>query len=171
MRRVWLILAFFVLIIGLFFYVYLGGFNEPEISIRQRENITIVGFPYEGQMNVKAFGLNFQHADSLVENGIINGSVAGYFYNQPVKGGDFIKAFIGVIPNDTNSIPTAIEKRTYPSGKIIEAVIEGHYLIMPVNIYPRIREFAEEKKLKISEESVEIYETKRRLVVQVEVLN
>jgi effector-binding domain-containing protein len=170
MRRIWLTLAFVILVLGVFLYTYFGGFEDPVITVTNSKSFTIAGFSYEGQMNDKAFGNNFRKADSLVNNKIVTGKVAGYFYNQPKQGEDKIKAFVGVIVDDTTVTSISnLQKKTFPERKVVQAVIEAHYMIMPVNIYPKIQEFAKEKNLKISEESVEIYESDKKLVIQVPV--
>jgi len=168
MRRVWLTLAFLLLIGGIIAYTYLGGFEEPRITIKETPSFTIVGYPYLGKMNVKVFGATFDKADSLLHNKILKGYEAAYFYNQPKGPKEELKAFIGILAKDTSLV--SLEKRVFPSAKVVEAVINMHYLIIPINIYPKIQKFAEKNKLKLSPESVEIYASNKKLIVQVPII-
>lgn len=166
MKRVWLILACVVLLFGLIVYIYLGGFNEPEFSIVTIPAYSITGKVYEGPLNVKEFGNRFSEADSLLASGVLKGKSAGVFYNQPEKALDTVKTFIGVLTQDT-TVPKGFTRRYFPEREMIRAVLKAHYMLMPVNIYPKIYDYAHEKDLPITSESTEIYASNQELIIQI----
>lgn len=168
MRKIGLIVGGLLLIVGVIMYSYLGGFSEPVITIEETAPFSVYGYSYEGQLGNREFGKLFRVADSLVDNAVLKGVVAGVFYNQPSRQEDTVKTFVGVLAADTVAA-TGIERRDYRPGRVIQATIEAHYLVMPVNIYPKIMEFAKENNIELSGQSFEIYERKDFLKIRMPV--
>ncbi len=137
------------------------------MTVEEITPFTVYGYAYEGKLGNREFGKLFRDADSLVDNQLLRGKVTGVFYNQPHKQDDTVRTFVGVL--STDSLFAGAEKRAYSPGRVVQATIEAHYLVMPVNIYPKIMEFARENNLELSEQSFEIYEREDFLKVLIPV--
>lgn len=162
-----MVIAGAVLIAGIVIYAYLGGFNSPEISIIEVEPFKVYGYPFKGKLNEPLFGESFRKSDSLVDNKHVTGKVTGVFYNQPEQQDDTVSTFVGVLCDYTNV--QGLEQRSFNPGKVVQATIKAKYMVMPINIYPKITEFAEKNDVKLSEKSFEIYESEDFLKVWIPV--
>lgn len=167
MRKIGIVIGCFLLIASVIIYSYLGGFNKPVITVEEVTPFSVYGYAYEGQLGSRQFGKLFRNADSLVDNQLIEGKVTGVFYNQPDNQNDTVRTFVGVLSPD--SLFVEVEKREYNPGKVVQAVIKANYLVLPVNIYPKIIKFARENNIELSEQSFEIYEQEDLLKILIPV--
>lgn len=152
-----MVIAGAVLIAGIVVYSYLGGFNSPEISVIEVEPFKVYGYPFKGKLNDPLFAESFRKSDSLVDNKQLKGLVTGVFYNQPEQQDDTVSTFVGVLSE--SSEVQGLEQRSFNPGKVVQATIKAKYMVMPINIYPKITQFAEENNIKLSAKSFEIYES------------
>lgn len=146
-------------------YAYFGGFSKPQFEVVQIDSVTIAGYEFKGLLTEKEFGNLFKKTDSLIEQKVLDGKVVGVFYNQPTTKDDTVQAFVGII--DETQMPEGLTKKTFVLGKTLQATIKAKYMFLPVNIYPRIIEYAKEQNLKISSMSYEVYESSDLLKIWV----
>lgn len=157
--------------IGVGIYSYLGGFNNPVVTVTTSEPFLIAGQPFEGTVKDEAFGKSFQKAAQLRDSKEIDGMLANVYYNNPESDSDSIKAFIGVIIQDsTIKLPQGYELLRVPGGrKVLHTEVDAHFMIGPGKLYTSLFEYAEEKKLKLESFYVEWFPTERKGIVEVPV--
>jgi GyrI-like small molecule binding domain len=170
MRKVSIIILLVLVVLlgtGIIYFYKKGAFHEPDIKVTTSPAYTIAGVAYEGKMTSKEFGKLFNDAEWMIEKKKLKGTVCGIFYDNPEDASSVIKAFIGVILNDTNQVlPPGYSKRNLAARKVIEAHVKNLYG-SPL-IYPKINDYAEEHQIKLSQvPSLEVYPPTKEVFVQV----
>lgn len=166
MKKSWLFVAGLVLLAAI--YAYFGGFNKPQFEVVTLDSVTVTGFEFEGLLTDKEFGNLFKKTDSLIAEKVLNGKVVGVFYNQPEGKEDTVQAFVGVMGNTKTM--GELKKKTFGLGKSLQATLKAKYMLLPVNIYPKITEYAQEQGLNISPLSFEVYESDDLLKIWVPIV-
>jgi len=167
LKKSLLLVAGLLLLAGL--YAYFGGFNKPQFEVVTIDSVTVTGYEFNGLLTQKEFGNLFKKTDSLIDHKHIDGKVVGVFYNQPQAKEDTVKAFVGVVAN-TKSIDE-LKKKTFGLGKVLQATIKARYMLLPVNIYPKIAEYTEANGIKTKPMSIEIYESDEVLKIWVPIVD
>jgi effector-binding domain-containing protein len=163
LKKSWFFIAVIVLLVLI--YTYLGGFSKPQFEVVQIDSVVITGYDFKGLLTEKEFGNLFRKTDSLIEQKVLDGKAVGVFYNQPSTKDDTVQVFVGVLHGA--KVPDGMTKKNYVLGKTLQATIKANYMLLPVNIYPKIIEYAQEQNLKISDMSYEIYESSDLLKIWV----
>lgn len=172
MRRILLTISFVILVGMLGFVGYLGYFNDPEMKVTTSPSYSMIGKYYFGGLEEKSLGKLFQDADSLILKEGIQGKTAIILDKNPMKAKDTLKAFVGVLLNDsTSELPSGYKFRNVPSRKVLHTEITGSFLTLPINVYEKVTKYAKENALHISTDgAIEIYESDKKLVVLVPVV-
>lgn len=170
-KKVIVIVFLVIVVLGFIFYAALGGFKKPDLAVKVAPEYVIVGKKYKGFLTDQGFGECFEAAEGLIVQGKVKGVVAALFLTNPENVKDSVHAIVGVLTHEQISeAPQGFVSEKISSRKVVEAVIASHYLVASVNIYPEIKEFAQEKKIAIEpKQSLEIYAAQDTIVVQVPV--
>ncbi|NEM96282.1 GyrI-like domain-containing protein [Pontibacter burrus] len=152
-------------------YAFVGGFSEPKVLVTTSEPLLIAGQPFEGTVSDEAFGNAFQKAAKLVAENKLQGGLGNVYYNNPETKSDSIKAFIGVVIQDsTIALPEGYELLRVPGGrKVVHSEINAHYMIAPGKLYDNLFEYAEANNLQLENFYVEWFPSERKAVVEVPV--
>ena len=171
MSRKFLLIVAIVIGAGLGTYTYLGGFKKPTVSVKQSKPLLIAGQPFNGTVKDEAFGNAFRKAAELRDSKKLEGMLANVYYNNPESDRDSIKAFIGILIQDsTIKLPEGYELlRVQGNRKVIHSEIEAHYMVGPGKLYTSLFEYAKENKLKLEDFYVEWFPADRKGVVEVPV--
>jgi hypothetical protein len=169
MSRKFLVAIGVIMAVMVGIYAYVGGFSEPKVLVTTSEPLLFAGQRFEGTVKDKAFGEAFQKAAKLVGEGKIQGVLGNVYYNNPAGKSDTVKAFIGVLIQDsTMRLPEGYELLHVPGGrKVVHSEINAHYMIAPGKLYTNLFAYAEENKLKLEDFYVEWFPEDRKAVVEV----
>lgn len=150
----------------LLWYHRMGGFNTPKVQHGTEGPFFIGGLYYEGRVKDPAMGTLFDTASALVLRKEVEGTLAAHFLNDPNKDEGRIKAFIGIVKEDSlSALPTGWTWKVIPSSEAVKGSIEAHYLLAPFKVYPAMEEYAKGLNKKLREQSLEIYPSEREVVV------
>lgn len=171
MSRKFFIFLLVMLLVGLSFYAFLGGFNQIQVSLATSKPRYLVGQAYEGPTEGQAFNEVFRQAGRLVEENVLQGELGGIYYSSPHGAPDSIKAFVGVLVADSLvQVPAGFELRRLPGGRqVVQASVEAHYILAPDRLYPAIFDFAGQQNIPLQNEYLERFPDTRHAVVEVPV--
>ena len=171
MNRKFLLVMAVLVGAGMGTYAYLGGFKTPVVTVTTSEPLLIAGQPFTGTVKDEAFSNAFRKAAELRDNKKLDGILGNVYYNNPESKTDTIKAFIGlVIQDSTIKLPEGYELLRVPGGrKVVHTEIEAHYMVGPGKLYTSLFDYAEDNKLKLEDFYVEWFPTDRKGVVEVPV--
>lgn len=157
---------------GFSVYAYLGGFNSPEIKITTSKTQYIAGTYYAGPIEGEELGQIFRKAAETLEKKELSGTLANIYYNNPEKQTDSLKAFIGILIQDTTTqLPTGYQLHKLAGGKkVVQATINAHYMLSPKKLYPALFEYLKKEGLKTRQTYLEIFPNKRTALIQTEIL-
>ncbi|MCR6639441.1 MAG: hypothetical protein NVV82_10785 [Sporocytophaga sp.] len=168
---IWIGVIFLAAVLGSYGYKTLGGFNEPVFKVKVAPTFYMLGRPYHGILADQAFGQLFNDAEKLKSGRFKNGVVAGYFYNETEKGTDTIKAFVGLLFEDSIAPIKGYSMLRINERKVVEATVNAHFLVAPANIYQKIKAFGEEQNITVkASPALEIYPKERQFVIQIPVV-
>ena len=158
-------------IVLLVLYTFLGGFTEPEVSVTTSKTIYVAGVPFEGSLKDEDLQGAFRISAKLLKSSELSGTLGNIYYNNPEKGADSIRAFIGVIIPDTSiTLPEGYELRTVPGGrKVVHAEANADLALLPRKLYAAVFEYAEQENLKLEDFYVEWFPASDQGVVEVPV--
>jgi len=168
----WLIIG--GIVIGLFIVVYeiIKYSSRPEITVHEEPGFTIIGKYYEGGHRSSKLRLLFREMDSLSRAHFRDGISAAVFYNDPRKDDKNgpLKAFVGVIPNDTSlAPPIGWEKRHVQHTHVLRARIEHTVFQVPLKVYKMMEDYAIEEGFILGEFSIERFMKNGDLIVEISV--
>ncbi len=171
MSRKFLVAIAILVAFGVGIYAYLGGFSGPTVSVTTSEPLLLAGQAFEGTVKDDAFGNAFRKAAELRDSEEMGGVLGNVYYNNPESKSDSIKAFIGlVIQDSTINLPEGYELLRVPGGReVVRAEIEAHYMVAPGKLYEAIFDHAKDNKLQLQDFYVEWFPTDREAVVEVPV--
>ncbi|KAA5544144.1 hypothetical protein [Adhaeribacter rhizoryzae] len=172
MNKFFLGLILLVLVVGFSVYAYLGGFNNPEIKVTTSKTQYIAGTYYAGPIEGEELGLVFRKAAEVLEKKELAGQLANIYYNSPEKQTDSLKAFIGILIQDTTAqLPAGYQLQKLPGGKkVVQATINAHYMLSPKKLYPALFEYLKKESLKNRQTYLEIFPNERSAFIQTEIL-
>ncbi|MER2997361.1 GyrI-like domain-containing protein [Pontibacter populi] len=160
-----------VVAIGVGIYAYLGGFSSPTVTVTTSEPLLLAGQPFEGTVNDEAFGNAFRKAAQIRDSKQLTGILGNVYYNSPETKKDSIKAFIGlVIQDSTVKLPEGYKLLRVPGGrKVVRSEVDAHYMVGPGKLYTSLFDYAEEEKLNLENFYVEWFPSDRKGIVEVPV--
>ncbi|MBC5774493.1 GyrI-like domain-containing protein [Pontibacter sp. KCTC 32443] len=160
-----------IVAIGVGIYAYLGGFSTPTVTVTTSEPLILAGQPFTGTVKDEAFGNAFRRAAQLRDTKELEGLLGNVYYNNPESKSDSIKAFIGIVIQDSTArLPEGYELLHVPGGrKVVRGEVEAHYMVGPGKLYSSLFDYAEEEKLKLESFYVEWFPSDRKGVVEVPV--
>jgi len=154
----------FIAIVAISFYVKMGGFAKPEVSLKEYPASYIKGELYDGLIREKKFNQLFVKYAKLVNTKKVNGLLAAYYYNDPEKNGGKVKAIVGIIGSDTSQVEGNISQ-LIPAQKVIFTSVKAHFAVAS-NYYKATEEFAKKNKIKTKDEGViEIYPSDNEVIL------
>lgn len=159
-----------ILIIGILAMVHnMGGFNDPVLSIGISDTHILVGKEFKGPRDSPEIGKLWGEMEKMAESGMVEGDVAAIWYNEPSTS-EVVRAFIGILmASDATDVPEGYELRRLEARQVVRAEQQSHHLVAGP-LYEHIREFAEGKGVKLSEESLEIYPGEQQVIFEVPVV-
>lgn len=149
-----------VMVVGLFVYYYLGGFNEVVIELVETDEYIIAGYNYHGTYEQDVLQDLFFQVKEYVEADVLKGIITVLNYDSAVTEADSIHQLIGVrLQAEPLNKPQEVELETIPAGRAVRATISAHPLVMPnpESIVEQIRSFARENNLELKALSIEQY--------------
>ncbi|WP_114777589.1 GyrI-like domain-containing protein [Botryobacter ruber] len=172
MNKTFLLVMAVLVIIVVAFYAYLGGFSSADVTTATSQPLYVAGQPVKAHIKDEQLGKAFQRASEVLEKNELEGVLGNIYYNNPEKGKDSVKAFIGVVvPDTTVNLPAGFELRKVPGGrKVVRAEVDAHYMLSPNKLYAAVFEYAEEQNLKLEEFYVEWFPEDHKGVVEVPVI-
>lgn len=160
MRRSYLYITGTLILTGvLIIYNQLGGFNEPEISLKAINKYQIAGKMYEGNIRDREWEELYVRIRSFKEKQGLQNSLAIIWYNSPEDEKGVVKAFVGLIWNDSIAVPEGFDIKDIVMQGLIRAELKGHALVMPSpkKIIKKIHLFAETKGLTLKNIIIDRY--------------
>jgi len=160
MRRSYIYLIGTLILTGiLIVYNQLGGFNEPEISLVPVNKYIFAGKMYEGNIKDKEWEELYLNIRSLKENKYPFSSLAIIWYNSPEDEEGEVKAFVGLIWNDSIAVPESFDIKEIAMKGLVRAELKGHAFVVPNpnKVINKIRKFAESKDLTLNNIVIDRY--------------
>ncbi|GEO03403.1 hypothetical protein AAE02nite_10670 [Adhaeribacter aerolatus] len=171
MNKKFLLIALIVLGFGFSVYAYLGGFSTPEIKVTNVKTRYLAGNYYAGPVEGEQLGQLFRQAAEVLEKKEVPGVLANIYYNNPEKQSDSLKAFIGIMIEDsTAQLPAGYKLQKVAGGKVVQASVNAHYMLSPKKLYPALFDYLKMEKLKTKQTYLEIFPTDRTAIVQAEII-
>ena len=127
--KIFLLIAGLILF-GFGIYWQLGGFNKISFSIKERQDIKLLGLSYRGTPQDEQLGITFQTIEKLIEK-YPETTLHTIYYTEPAGKLDTLEAFVGVEYSDLFEIKENLEIVEISCTQIIEADIQAHKLVMP----------------------------------------
>lgn len=143
----------------LILYNQLGGFNEPDISIKSISKYQIAGKMYEGKISDRQWEELFHEVRSIKEKLETLSPMAIIWYNSPEEEKGAVKAFVGFMSDDSMSIPDGYEIKLIEMQGLIRAEIKGHAVVMPSpkKIVEKIHLYAKTRDIILRNEVIDWY--------------
>ena len=168
MSKKFLLIILALTALGFGYYGYLGGFDNPDISLTTSRTAFIAGQYYEGPADNEAFGEYFKKAGQLQQSGALPGTLANIYYNNPEEKSDTIKAFIGIMAADTSMVlPAGYQWRLWQGGqRVVRVSTRAHYLLAPNKLYPALFDYLKAHQLKTRSQYLEAFPAKDHAVIE-----
>jgi len=161
-----------VLVVLLYIYYNLGGFEEPYISVVETEELMVAGSLYQGPFEEDSLQETFLKVRDFVANGQLTGTVAVINYRPGFAPKDSIHQLIGVkVKNPPEDLPEGWQVDTLRASRVVRAVIDVHPLARPTpeDTYELLVEFARKQALETKSIIVEYYVDETTLWVDIPV--
>ncbi|MGV3641638.1 MAG: hypothetical protein ACO1NZ_14025 [Adhaeribacter sp.] len=169
MSKKFLLIILVLSALGIGYYGYLGGFDQPQISRVQSTTRYIAGQYFEGPADSEAFGEYFKKAGQVQESGAMpGGTLANIYYNNPEAQSDTIKAFIGIMMADSSAaLPAGYHWRIWKGGQqVVRVSTQAHYLLAPNKLYPALFDYLKEHQLKARSQYLEAFPAKDQAIIE-----
>jgi DNA gyrase inhibitor GyrI len=168
MNRKFIVAMSAFMLTGIGIYAYLGGFSSPTVTLTTSKPLVLAGQPFNGTVKDDAFGNAFRRAAQLLDSKELDGMLGNVYYNNPESKSDTIKAFIGIVLNDTTAtLPNDYKLLRIPGGrKVVHSEVEAHYMVGPGKLYSALFEYADEQNIKLENFYVEWFPTDRKGIVE-----
>ncbi|MDN5200717.1 hypothetical protein QQ008_05080 [Fulvivirgaceae bacterium BMA10] len=145
--------------VAIFMYSYLGGWNEVQVSLREVNDIRMVGQPFKGSATSDTLRTIFLSAKEVIGKQQ-EGTLAILYYKDVDKENNEIDCFAGImVDKDSELNVPNFEIKTFQVSKVIRAYFEGHRLVTPdpSTINQKIRDFAQSQNLNLQPIFIEKY--------------
>ena len=137
-----------LVVFGVGIYWWLGGFNSVEMSIRDRNNVKLLGLTYRGTPQDEGMVGTFQKVEQLLKNSP-HSSLHTIYYTEPAGKLDTLQVFVGIEWLDTFEDKGDFEVKEISCSRVIVAEMDAHRLVMPTpkSVKAQIESFARENGL------------------------
>lgn len=159
MKHVFLSIALGIIIFGIYLAIYLGAFSSVEISREKRGPLHLVYKVHRGAYH--KIVPTIEEVESWAKDqGYGCKRSFGQYLNRPVdveeerltsRGGCIIDAPLDDLPPD-------FENLRIPEQEFIVARFSGSPGIGPMKVYPKVYDWANERRIKLAAPVIEIYE-------------
>lgn len=116
--------------LGIGIYWQLGGFNTIRFSIKEKQNIQLLGLSYRGTPQDEQLRVTFQTIEKLL-NEHPKATLHTIYYTEPAGKLDTLEAFVGVEYDELFQLKDTLEIVELSCSQVIEADIQAHRLVMP----------------------------------------
>ncbi|GGZ33994.1 hypothetical protein GCM10007049_29140 [Echinicola pacifica] len=131
-------------LIGFGVFVYLGGYEDYPIEIRENASMDLYGLTYRGTPQDEGLKQTFEQVEAQKEDGAILHTI---YMVEPAGKLDTMKVFVGL--DRLSAIPPSWETKTIDAKRFIVADLHYHKMVMPrpESVKKDIQEFAKENSL------------------------
>lgn len=149
-----------IIVLSTIIYVWLGGFKDPQLSLRSDVSYQLSGTLYKGHFNHPRVKALFDVARGRVQSAGNTGAIAIFYPGGEAPEQDTINHFIafwpGKGPDDAH--PDS-ETRTIAAAQAVVVTLTMHPLVMPDKEQVRslAEELATQNKLTLGTQSLELY--------------
>jgi hypothetical protein len=119
-----------LILLGVGIYWQLGGFNSIRFSIKEKQNIKLLGLTYRGTPQDEQLRVTFETIEKLL-NKHPEATLHTIYYTEPAGKLDTLEAFVGIEYNGLFELKDNLEILEFSCNQIIEADIQAHRLVMP----------------------------------------
>jgi len=161
-----------LIIILIFVYYLLGGFNEVNIQKTDTSSYIIMGRLYEGEYKADTLKNTFREMQRYVEKYQGIGTVSVISYNPEQESKDSLKQLIGI---KLSSKPAQLIEKTnidtLEARQAVRAIIKAHPIVMPspIDVAQEIRAYAKREGLTLQKYAIEQYISEREIWVDIPV--
>ncbi len=151
----------------------MGGFKEPEITLKDSPVYIILGKRYKGNVEDKKLKQTYKDAQNKYKEEILKGTFCVIHFLEPDENKGGVDAVVGVIVKDT-TVPRpktysfyVIEKR-----EVVQATLKSHYSVAPSpeTVNSLMKEMANKNGYKLGKGSLEKYYDAHNWIVEVPVI-
>jgi effector-binding domain-containing protein len=149
-----------LLVLAGYLFFYLGFYAPVEVRIEERGPLILVGKDHTGAYH--GVGQSISAVERwAIEQNVPCPQTFGLFFDDPAavdqdrlrsRGGCILMA-----KADGVEIPADFITDERPRARFVVGRFEGSPSISPFKVYPKIKEFVEEQRLKVPIEAMEIY--------------
>lgn len=161
--------AFILLVIVLLFgYYKLGGFNPVQAELVQVNNYYLAGRNFQGSYKSDTVRVYFNEMRDYVQEGKVKGQPVIIYDQEPTGKRGHSAMFIGVRLTAQEPPGPDLEIRPVAATRAIRISKDAHISVMPNpdKIGRKILRYAEENGLEMVGSSIEIYFPNNRLVIE-----
>jgi hypothetical protein len=174
MRKIIVIVASLLLLIGFVGYLALGGLKKPEITTVQVSGYILAGVPFKGMASNEELLKLFEQTRTYHTDNNLPGTLAAVYYDIQSSEKGEVDAYVGVRVKDSSA--TLPEKYTYrkiPATKAVKATITTHYLVAPSpeKIRVSLLNYAQQRGLSLQNLVIEQYLADSHIIIEIPVKN
>jgi len=153
---------FFILCVfsflGSYLYFYLGGYKDVDIKIVDYPKLQLIYSDHQGEYHtiVKTIDKVEDWAEAHKRN---CKKTFGHYLDAPDSGpADRLRSYGGCVTDaPVTTGDDFILYKEIPAKKYIYAIFEGAPSIGPMKVYPKVYQWAKEKRLKLATDVIEMY--------------
>ena len=164
-----------VLVILLYVFTLLGGFEKVEVTLVNENKYYILGIPFNGKYNDPTLEDIYFEVKESKDKGVVQGEITVINYQL---GGDsteqgWVRQFIGIKSDDKTKDNGSLVILTQPTGEIIRAKVSSHNLVMPKpdEIDKLVMQMANELNVNVVNYTIERYVSDRELYIDTPIIN
>jgi hypothetical protein len=137
-------------------YWYLGGFNEPQVSIVEHGGYRMVGKYYSGESGSSEANSTFREVAKLSQSGTLAGTMAVVILHEATEELDSVHQFVGILlPDKNQKLPPeadSLQLLEIPNRQSVRAQLQASSLVWPSpdKIVEAARQYAQEKGLQLA---------------------
>lgn len=151
---------------GLYLFIHLGAFRDVFVEAQVYPDLHVVWQEHRGPYH-EINGPLMKMETALREDGIACKKTFGHFLDNPsTVDEDRLRSRIGCVISKQNSqdlenSDSQFSLKTYPSQKVIYARFKGSPAIGPMKVYPKVRDYADNKRVALKPDVMELYTVQR----------
>lgn len=148
MKKKIVLVSFILLVVtGLFVFKSMGGFNEVQLEVLDRNNIDLSGRYFKGIPQDEKLGIAFLEIEKI-KNAHPQAALHTIYYTEPAGKLDTMEVFVGLESKwmDKN---VGYDQVSFSGENVIIATIKAHRFVMPgpLKIKNKINGFAKDNNL------------------------
>jgi predicted transcriptional regulator YdeE len=174
MRKIIVIVASVLLLIGFIAYLALGGLRKPEITTVQVSDYILAGVPFKGMASNEELLKLFEETRTYYEGNSLPGTLAAVYYDIQSSEKGEVDTYVGVMVKDSSAtLPKKYTYRRIPAAKAVQATITTHYLVAPSpeKIRATLLNYAQERGLALQNLVIEQYLADSHIIIEIPVQN